>query len=94
MKTINKQKRERYPIKLVKTKIFLTKYGVVGVQGHLVLGCISNEPLSIREGDVTGRGAVSLIIGNDLNFAMLEHAYTGVGGAQVNADCWSLRHGS
>lgn len=76
------------------TKMFHTEYCVVGVQRHLILGCIPNEPLSVSEGNITGRGPVSLIIGDDLNFAVLKHSYTGVGSAQVNANCWSLGHGS
>ena len=41
--------------------------GVGGVDGHLVLGSISDESLSVSEGNITWCGPVSLIIGNDLN---------------------------
>lgn len=73
--------------------MFHTEYCVVGVQGHLILGRIPNQPLGVSEGNITGCGPVSLVIGNDLNFAVLKHPYTGVGGAQINANCWSLGHG-
>ena len=74
--------------------MFHTEHCVGWVQGHLILGCIPNQPLSVSEGNITGCGPVSLVIGNDLYFAMLKHSHAGVGSAQINADCWSLGHGS
>lgn len=70
----------------------LTEYSVGWVHGHLVLGSISYQSLSVCEGHIAGRGPVSLIIGNDLHFAMLEDAHAGICGAQINAYCWSFRH--
>lgn len=74
--------------------MFHTEYSVGGVHRHLILGCIPDQPFGVSEGNIAGCGPVSLVIGNDLNFAMLKHSYTGVSSAQINADCWSLRHGS
>ena len=43
------------------------KDGVVGVHSNLVLGGISNETLGVREGHIGRGGAVTLVIGDDLN---------------------------
>lgn len=73
-------------------ELVLTKYGVGWVHGHLVLGSISDQSLSVCKGHIAGCGPVPLVIGYDLYFSMLEDAHTGVCGAQVNTNCWSFRH--
>lgn len=70
----------------------LTKHCVAGVHGNLILGSITDEPLRVSEGNVAWCGPVTLVVGNDFNLAMLEHTHTGVGGPEIDADCWSLRH--
>ncbi len=79
-------------IKLSADQPLGVKHSVVGVHGHLVFSCISNESLSVCEGDIAGCCSVSLVIGDDLHFSMLKHPHTGVGGAQVNPNsnsfCW------
>jgi hypothetical protein len=54
---------------------------VGGVHGRLVLGGISNQTLVAVEGDVGGGGAVSLIVGDDLNAVGLPDSNAGVGGS-------------
>ena len=66
------------------------KDGVLGVHGNLVLGSISNQPLSFCEGNVGGRRPVALIVGNDLHLSMLEDTNTRVSGAKINANRGSL----
>jgi hypothetical protein len=44
---------------------------VIRVHGDLVLGSISDETLTLGEGDIRGGRAVTLIIGNDLNTVVL-----------------------
>jgi len=60
--------------------------GVGGVDGHLVLCGVPDEPLSVCEGDIAGSGPVTLVVGDDLDLAMLEHANAGVGGAKINTN--------
>ena len=64
----------------------LTKDGVDGVHGDLVLGRISDEALGVGEGDIRGRGAVTLVVGDDLDTVVLPHADARVGRAEVDAD--------
>lgn len=69
-----------------------TKHCVCWVHGHLVLGSITNQPLSVCECHIAWSGPVSLVISNDFHFSMLEDAHTGIGGAQIDANRWSFRH--
>ncbi|RMZ17688.1 hypothetical protein D0860_00318 [Hortaea werneckii] len=39
-------------------------------------------------GNERGRGAVALVVGDDLNAVISEDTDTGVGGTQVDTDCW------
>merc|ERR1719422_1857764 len=71
---------------------FSIKDGVGGVDCDLILGWISDQPLGVSECHIGGSCPVSLVIGNDLHFAMLKHSDTGVGGAQVNTNCLLLGH--
>ena len=59
---------------------------------NLVFGSITNQSLGVCECDVTGCCAVTLIIGNDFNLAMLKHTDARVRGAQINTDSWCLGH--
>lgn len=70
----------------------LTENGVVGIHGDLVLSGVSDETLGFREGHIAGRCAVSLVIGDDLDLAMLEDADAGVSRAKIDTDRGCLRH--
>mmetsp|Transcript_42660 Transcript_42660/g.102046 ORF Transcript_42660/g.102046 Transcript_42660/m.102046 type:complete len:244 (-) Transcript_42660:30-761(-) len=65
------------------------EHGVGGVHGDLVLGSISDETLGLIEGDIRGGGAVSLVIGDDLDTVVLPHSDARVGGSEVNSDRFS-----
>ena len=62
------------------------------LHGNLVLCSISNEPLRVGEGNITRRGPVPLVIGNNLHFAILEHTNTGIGRPQINPDRFHFAH--
>ena len=71
-------------IVLMKTVIFKTT--------SLILSWISDQSLGVSKCNIGGSCPITLVIGNDLHFAMLEHSDTGVGGAQVNTNCLLLGH--
>ena len=68
------------------------KDGVGGVHGHLVLGGITNQSFGVGEGHKRWGGSVTLVVGDDLDLAMLEHTDARIGGAQINTDSGSLGH--
>ena len=68
------------------------KDGVGGVHGHLVLGGITNQSFGIGEGHKRWGGSVALVVGDDLDLAMLEHTDARIGGAQINTDSGSGSH--
>lgn len=65
----------------------LTENGVVRIHRDLIFGRVADQPFRIRERDIARCGPVSLIIGNDLNFSMLEDTHARVRGAQIDSDC-------
>ena len=61
--------------------------GVGRVHGDLVFGGITDQTLSVCEGD-EGRGsAVSLVVGDDFNAVITEDTHAGVRGTQIDTDC-------
>lgn len=61
--------------------------GVGRVQGSLVLGGITHQALSfLRPRHVGRRDTVTLIVGDNLDAAILVHTDAGVGGTQVDTD--------
>mmetsp|Transcript_17167 Transcript_17167/g.21670 ORF Transcript_17167/g.21670 Transcript_17167/m.21670 type:complete len:466 (+) Transcript_17167:972-2369(+) len=61
------------------------------VERGLVLGGVTNEALAIREGYIRWGHAVTLVVGNDLDLAVLVDTHARVGGAKVNSnDCVDL----
>lgn len=66
----------------------LTENRVCGIHRHLTLRRVADQPLGLRERDVTRRGAIALVVGDDLHLAMTEDPDAGVRGAQVDADRW------
>mmetsp|Transcript_96145 Transcript_96145/g.253980 ORF Transcript_96145/g.253980 Transcript_96145/m.253980 type:complete len:142 (+) Transcript_96145:1215-1640(+) len=59
---------------------------VLGIPGDLVLRCISDQALGGSECDVRGRGAISLVVRDDLDSVIPPNSNTRIGGPQVNAD--------
>ena len=64
----------------------LTEDGVGRVHGHLVLGGVADETLRVGEGHVRRRRPVSLVVGDDFHFPVLEHAHARVRRAQIDTD--------
>ncbi|KAF4529447.1 hypothetical protein B566_EDAN014223, partial [Ephemera danica] len=54
----------------------------------MVLLGVTDETLSICEGHVAGCRTITLVICNDLHFAMLEYTHARVCGAKVDAHGW------
>mmetsp|Transcript_28196 Transcript_28196/g.62792 ORF Transcript_28196/g.62792 Transcript_28196/m.62792 type:complete len:249 (-) Transcript_28196:81-827(-) len=61
--------------------------GVGGVDGGLVLGGIADQTVAVvHKGDVRGSDAVTLIVGHDLDAAILEHTDARVRRTEINTD--------
>jgi NAD-specific glutamate dehydrogenase len=59
---------------------------------NLVLSGITNKTFRVGERNVTRRSAVTLVVGNDFNFAMLKDSDARIGGSEVNSDRWCFGH--
>jgi hypothetical protein len=55
----------------------------------LGLGSISNQTLSFVESNVGRGGAVTLVIGNNLDTIILPNTYARIGGSKVDSDRFS-----
>ena len=71
----------------------LTKNRVGGIHCDLVLGSITDQSFGISKGDIAWGGSVPLIIGNYFHLSVLKDTHTRIGGAKINANCRSFRHG-
>jgi len=60
--------------------------GVDGVHGDLVLGGITDETLRVGEGDVGGGGAVTLVVGDNLDTVVLPDGNARVGSTEIDTD--------
>lgn len=58
--------------------------GALRVGGVLVLGGVTDETFLISEGDVRGSDTVSLVVGENLNLAVLHHTNTARVRSQVS----------
>jgi hypothetical protein len=68
-------------MELASNEPFSVEDCIVRVTGHLVLGGIANEALTVSEGDVRWRCAIALVVSNNLDFIIKPDPYTGVGGS-------------
>uniref|UniRef100_A0A9L0RTU8 Uncharacterized protein n=1 Tax=Equus caballus TaxID=9796 RepID=A0A9L0RTU8_HORSE len=80
-------------IKSTSNQTFGIKNRVGRVRCNLVLCSITDQSFRVSKSDIAWGGSVSLIIGYYFHFSMLENTHTRVGGAKINANCRSLRHG-
>ena len=58
------------------------------LENYLILGGITNQTFGIGKCDIAWCSAVSLVVGNNLDFSMLPDANAGVCCAQVNSNSW------
>mmetsp|Transcript_110555 Transcript_110555/g.207169 ORF Transcript_110555/g.207169 Transcript_110555/m.207169 type:complete len:277 (-) Transcript_110555:55-885(-) len=61
-----------------------------GIHSCLVLCCLADEALILRERHIGWCDSIALVIWDDLNAAVLVDAYTRVGGSKVNTNDWSI----
>lgn len=66
---------------------FGIKDGILGIDGGLIFGGITDETFSgLSKGNVRRSDSIALIVGNDINLPILEDTDAGIGGAEVDAD--------
>jgi len=63
--------------------------GVVRVHGDLVLGRVTDQTLGVGEGDERGSGAVTLVVGDNLDAVIAEDTHARVGGTKIDSDSGS-----
>jgi hypothetical protein len=61
-------------------------HSVGGIHGGLVLGSITDQTLGLGEGNPRGSGAVTLVVGNDLNTLILPDTHAGVGSTEIDTN--------
>ena len=71
-------------------KRILTKDGVRGVHGDLVLSSVPDQTLRVGERHIRRRRPVPLVIGDNLDSVMLPDSDAGVRRPQIDTDRWSL----
>lgn len=62
------------------------EYGAVCVEGRLVLCCLSDETLRVRESDPRGSDPVPLVVRDDFHMTVLVDSNTRVGRSEVDPD--------
>jgi len=67
------------------------KDGVERIHSSLRFGGVANKAFSLSEGNVRGRGAISLVVRNDFDTVILPNTDATVGRAKVNAYRFSFR---
>eukprot|EP00759_Apiculatamorpha_spiralis_P028523 PhF_6_TR31118/c0_g1_i1/m.45546 len=72
--------------KLATNQALGVEHGVRGVHRNLVLCCVTDQTLGVREGNVRRRGVVTLIVGDDDDALILPHTDARVRCAQVDAN--------
>mmetsp|Transcript_14156 Transcript_14156/g.33042 ORF Transcript_14156/g.33042 Transcript_14156/m.33042 type:complete len:235 (-) Transcript_14156:43-747(-) len=77
-------------LELASNQALGVEHSVGGVHRDLVLRGIANQALGVGETDVRRRGAVALVVGDDLHAFILPNADARVCCAEVNADGNSL----
>mmetsp|Transcript_11153 Transcript_11153/g.35415 ORF Transcript_11153/g.35415 Transcript_11153/m.35415 type:complete len:354 (+) Transcript_11153:937-1998(+) len=82
--------------KLASDQTLNVKEGVFRVQTALVLGSLTDKTLASlrRKGHDGRRDTVTLIVGNNLNLAMLEHTDAGVRSTKINTNHGTINIGS
>ena len=66
---------------------FRIKHGILGIDGGLVFGGIADETFSgFGEGNIRRSDTIALIVGNDVDFPILEDTHAGVSGTKIDAD--------
>lgn len=63
--------------------------GVVRVHGDLVLGGVTDEALGVGEGNERGGGAVTLVVGDNLNAVIAVDTHARVGSTKIDTDSGS-----
>jgi len=66
-------------LKLPTDKTFCIEHGILGVPCCLILGCITNQPLIVGEGNIGGSCGVTHIILNNLDLVVDPGANARVG---------------
>ena len=69
----------------------LTEHRISRIESDLIFRGITNEPFCVSESHVTRSGSISLIVGNDFDFAVLKDTNTRVGSTKIDSNGWG-RH--
>lgn len=73
-------------VELATDSVLRVEDGIDGVHRNLILRGVTDVTLGVGEGDIRGGGAITLVVGDDLDTVVLPGNDIRVGGSEIDSD--------